>query len=388
MRIANVVLNDFTRDNRVLKVSTSLVSKGHSVSVVALHNAGLPRRESFHEGFDVHRVRLFMPTRLLRGSFKLLELALKIALGYRRFDAWHCNDAEAFAIGLLAKFTRPGLKLIYDCHEFEAERNGKSAGYLKGVGWLERNFIRFAEEVIVVSPSIRAAYEDRYGNHGLPTLSLVRNVPGVLTKEASDRSKASGGRLRKALGLAPDAFIALYQGAFTINRGIEELLELADQLSATRIHLVFMGYGLLEEDVRAAADASSNVHFQPAVSYDQLLSYTCDADVGLVSVRPICLSYLYCLPNKLFECIQAGVPVLVNELPDCVELIEAYGIGRVVRGESPLDWLHALAQLAEESPSLKVQSQEGFMQAQSELNWEAEQQELIAIYERLTLNRS
>ena len=382
MRIANVVLNDFTRDNRVLKIADTLSDVGHEVTVIALHKPGLPKQETHKAGFAVHRVSLNMPTRFFGGALKLAELALKIAFGYRRYDAWHCNDAEAFAIGLLAKCLRPRLKLIYDCHEFEGERNGKSKEYLRGVRWLERNFIRFSEEVIVVSPSIGAAYKERYGTHGLAKVQLVRNVPHQLSSKG-EANTPDLGKLRDSLGLRSDDFVALYQGAFTINRGIEELLGMADQLIGSRIHLVFMGYGLLEDSIKECANSNTNVHYQPAVPYEEVLWYTRDADVGLVSVRPICLSYLYCLPNKLFECIQAGVPVLVNELPDCVSLLEHYGIGRVVRGDAPEDWLKALTTMERETPSFKHQVAEGLALAQSELNWEREQNSLVDVYRRL-----
>lgn len=382
MRIANVVLNDFTRDNRVLKVSATLSTEGHDVTVVALHKPGLPKRERQADSFDVRRIRLVMPTRVFRGALKLVELAIKIALGYRRFDAWHCNDAEAFVIGLLAKLTRPGLRLIYDCHEFESERNGKSRRYLRAVGWLERRFIRFADEVIVVSPSIADAYMERYHSHGLDGVQLLRNVPHKIDAGMVKVDTPGNGKLRQALGLGSNDFIALYQGAFTINRGIEELLAMTVNLKGSRIHLVFMGYGMLQGAIEEAASSSANVHFQPAVPYEEMLQYTKDADVGLVSVRPICLSYLYCLPNKLFECIQAGVPVLVNDLPDCVALLRTYGIGRVVEGDEPQAWLEALMAMEGETPSFKAQVQDSLARAQSQLNWEREQHVLMDVYAR------
>lgn len=382
MRIANVVLNDFTRDNRVLKISATLSTEGHDVTVVALHKPGLPKREGHAESFDVHRIGLVMPTRVFRGALKLVELAMKIAFGYRRFDAWHCNDAEAFVIGLLAKLTRPSLRLIYDCHEFESERNGKSKRYLRAVGWMERRFIRFADEVIVVSPSIATAYVERYQAHGLGGVQLLRNVPHKIDAEKLKVTARGKGRLRQAIGLGSDDFIALYQGAFTINRGIEELLAMSEKLSGSRIHLVFMGYGKLQDSIEETASSSENVHFQPAVPYQEMLQYTKDADVGLVSVRPICLSYLYCLPNKLFECIQAGVPVLVNDLPDCVALIDTYGIGRVVKGDEPQSWLEALMAMEGETPSFKAQVKDGLARAQSQLNWEREQHVLVGVYAR------
>ena len=158
---------------------------------------------------------------------------------------------------------------------------------------------------------------------------------------------------------------------------------MSGKLQGSRIQLVFMGYGKLQDSIAETASSSENVHFQPAVPYQEMLQYTKDADVGLVSVRPICLSYLYCLPNKLFECIQAGVPVLVNDLPDCVALIDTYGIGRVVKGDEPQSWLEALMAMAGETPTFKAQVKDGLARAQSQLNWEREQHVLIGVYARV-----
>ena len=213
-------------------------------------------------------------------------------------------------------------------------------------------------------------------------MQLLRNVPHKIDAETVKVTALGKGRLRQALGLGSDDFIALYQGAFTINRGIEELLAMSGKLQGSRIQLVFMGYGKLQDSIAETASSSENVHFQPAVPYQEMLQYTKDADVGLVSVRPICLSYLYCLPNKLFECIQAGVPVLVNDLPDCVALIDTYGIGRVVKGDEPQSWLEALMAMEGETPTFKAQVKDGLARAQSQLNWEREQHVLLGVYAR------
>ena len=377
MKIANVVLNDFTRDNRVLKTSIALVEAGHEVTVVALHRNQLPRVEQHPAGFRIERVRIYIPGFRVLAPFKWAELVLRIAWVYRKADAWHCNDAEAFGIGLLAKFLRSSLKLVYDCHEFESERNGKPAWLSKAVRRMETRHIRKAEEVIVVSPSIQAAYEVRYNEHGMRRISLVRNVPNARSGNAATHP------LRTSLGLQSDDFVAIYQGALTINRGIETLLAMAPQLNGSRIHLVFMGYGMLEPQVMESVRQNANVHFQPAVPYEEVLDYTGDADVGLVSVKPVCLSYLYCLPNKLFESIQAGIPVLVNDLPDCVALIDEFGIGARVANDTPEGWHAALVEAESKSPAWKVQAIGGVEKAQAELNWEKESQLLTAIYDRL-----
>ena len=103
MKIANVVLNDFTRDNRVLKTSIALVEAGHEVTVVALHRNQLPRVEHHPAGFRIERVRIYIPGFRVLAPFKWAELVLRIAWVYRKADAWHCNDAEAFGIGLLGR---------------------------------------------------------------------------------------------------------------------------------------------------------------------------------------------------------------------------------------------------------------------------------------------
>lgn len=377
MKIANVVLNDFTRDNRVLKTSIALVEAGHEVTVVALHRNQLPRVERHPAGFRIERVRIYIPGFRVLAPFKWAELALRIALTYRKADAWHCNDAEAFGMGLLAKRLRSGLKLVYDCHEFESERNGKPTWLSKAVRRMETRYIRKAEEVIVVSPSIQAAYESRYIEQGMRRISLVRNVPNARSGNGATQP------LRTNLGLESDDFVAIYQGALTINRGIETLLAMAPQLNGSRIHLVFMGYGMLEPQVMEAVHQNANVHFQPAVPYEQVLDYTGDADVGLVSVKPVCLSYLYCLPNKLFESIQAGIPVLVNDLPDCVALVDEFGIGARVANDTPDGWYAALVEAESKSPAWKVQAIGGMREAQVALNWENESHRLTAIYDRL-----
>jgi glycosyltransferase involved in cell wall biosynthesis len=97
----------------------------------------------------------------------------------------------------------------------------------------------------------------------------------------------------------------------------------------------------------------------------------------LVSVKPTCLSYLYCLPNKLFEYILAGVPVLSNELPDCRALIEDLGVGEVVQDDTPEGWRSALLQMQRRGTQ---PFQEGLQAAPHRISWKQEKAHLEAIY--------
>ena len=376
MRIVNVVLNDFTRDNRVLKVSRSLADDGHEVTVVALHGTGLPMEEEA-DGFGVVRTRIAtarLPRGTVFGALKMTELALRVVWRWRKVDAWHCNDIEAFVLGWCAQRLNPRLRLVYDCHEFEAERNAKPAIERRMVAWLERRMIRRASAVITVSPSIAAAYRERYTQHGIPEVHLVRNIPEV-------RPPASHGptpdHFRSSFNIPEGDFIALYQGAFTYNRGLETALEAMRGLEDSGIHLVLMGYGPLQHLVDEAASDMSHVHVHPAVPYAEVLAHTRSADVGLVSVKPTCLSYLYCLPNKLFEYLLAGVPVLSNDLPDCRQLIEDFHAGRTVEADTPDNWREALLAMKEAGTA---EFKPGLEMAGQQLNWADESKVLQAIY--------
>ena len=375
MRIANVVLNDFTRDNRVLKVSESLAQAGHEVTVVALHKAGLPLKEE-RGLWTVVRTRIaasVLPRGTVFGVLKMAELALRVVWRWRKVDAWHCNDIEAFVLGWCAQRLNPRLRLIYDCHEFEAERNAKPAVERRMVGWLERRMIRKAEAVITVSPSIAAAYRERYTVHGIQAVHLVRNIP----EPKPHQDGPVPDHFRTRFGIPQGDFVALYQGAFTHNRGLETALEAMRGLEDSGIHLVLMGYGPLQPVVDAAALEMEHVHVHPAVAYEAVLEHTRSADVGLVSVKPTCLSYLYCLPNKLFEYLLAGVPVLSNDLPDCRALIEKYGAGSVVMQDDAAGWRQALVAMRESGTE---DFASGLKEARETLSWQAESDVLIRLY--------
>ena len=148
-------------------------------------------------------------------------------------------------------------------------------------------------------------------------------------------------------------------------------------LEDSGIHLVLMGYGPLQSLVDAAAADLPHVHVHPAVPYKEILAHTCSADIGLVSVKPTCLSYLYCLPNKLFEYLLAGVPVLSNDLPDCRALIEEFSAGSVVTQDDADGWRQALLDLQERG----VEGfQPGLVKAAESLSWSSESEVLTGLY--------
>ncbi|MGB1075097.1 MAG: glycosyltransferase family 4 protein [Flavobacteriales bacterium] len=382
MKIANVVLNPFTRDNRVLKMARTLQEAGHDVTVFALSGPGLPERETRPEGWKVQRIPIGsdrLPRSPIFGAIKFSELIVRVVRMTRSAEIMHCNDVEAYVIGLFAKAINRELRLVYDCHEYEAERIGKPEWQKTIIRWIERRFIHHADAVLMVSPSIAQAYREDYGPKRVSKTWLVRNAPDPDPHVQALSSGESPSYFRDHFDISEEAMIFLYQGSLSRDRGIEHLVEAMSILTSTRddIHMVFMGFGRLESWLVKLAEERKHIHFHPAVDYEKVLAISASADVGIVSTQPTCKNHLFCLPNKLFEYIQAGIPVLSNALVDAKSLLLQYGAGVAVDADTPDSWAQAMIHMRE-TPLDDWRA--GAQRAGAEINWPTEARQLLAAY--------
>ena len=148
---------------------------------------------------------------------------------------------------------------------------------------------------------------------------------------------------------------------------------------------MLLGYG--EEDyldqVRARAaelGVAGRVHLVGAVAPAEVSSALADGDVAVVHVRPVCLSYRYALPNKLFESIRAGLPIAAADLPDMRAVVEELGVGEVFSGEEPADLAAALLRILEDPAAYRERARA----VAPHLTWEAEAAPLLEAYARLS----
>ena len=373
MKIISLLVTNFKNDNRVYRMAKTLSQNGFPTTVVAWKKGDVLAQENFN-GIEVERVTVksdrWKRTNILLGAIQYFEFALRVVSRYRKVDAWHCNDYEAYIIGVFAKATRPKLKLIYDCHELESHRNGKGTFMRFAIRTLEKLFIPWAELVITVSPSIQEFYKKKYN---LPFVALIRNLPNEMQVVHSNT-------LREKLRLDKNQMVFLYQGMLAKGRGIEVLLNAFESRQTTDAVIVFMGFGALKEEIEEFASRNENIFFVPAVSYTEIPLYTGSADVGVNSVEPTCLSYKFSLPNKLFEYIQSEIPVLTNPLPDCVALVNEYKVGRVIPTWNLESINEVVSDVLKEDLSLYIPHLKA---AKKILNWEVEEQVLISAYKTI-----
>jgi glycosyltransferase involved in cell wall biosynthesis len=290
-----------------------------------------------------------------------------------RPDAIHAHDAAMLVPGIIGA-RLIGAKLVYDSHELATSVPYRERGWAWFVGAIERIVVRRCAAVITVSDGIAARLRGRYG---LPQTPLVlRNVSAL---EVGDR-----GGLRIRLGAASDAPIILHQGAAAPGRGCEVLVDAVAQVDG--VHLVFLGDPEpgYERALLARIDARNlgdRVSLLPSVPLDQLLAYTAEADVGVSLLQDTCDNHRLALPNKLFEYIAAGVPVVASALPETEGLVNHYGIGWCAKPDDASAVARALREAVarRRDPALHQR----LLDAASELRWRHERERLISLYDAL-----
>ena len=169
-----------------------------------------------------------------------------------------------------------------------------------------------------------------------------------------------------------DQKILLYQGVILEGRGIKIIMDVIDQID--NVHLVFIGDGDYFQQFKNAAEkskSSSRIHFIGAVNNNELLGYTASADLGMALIENISLSYYYALPNKLFEYIMAGVPILCSNLPQMKMMVEKHKVGQVVDLDDKDNLVRTINNMMK-SENLLEKYRDNSKLAAKELNWEIE----------------
>lgn len=376
MNNLHISLTDFRNESRVIKevASLSALDVFDRIFIAAFHSDGLLVEEKLSARVSLNRFSL--KTRRLNWglwfkAIKYAEFVIRILIFYRKKNIGMVN-VHALAVlplGYLFKLAY-GAKLIYDTHELETETNG-AKGFKKKLGkWVESILIMKADHVFVVSESIADWYRDYY-NIRRPTVVLNAPREQLVKKNCHFTVK---------FGLRKDQIIFLYQGALMPGRGVELILETFKKRTDDRIVMVFMGYGILEIDIQDASKFHKNIFFHEAVTPEKLLNYTVSADVGISLIENTCLSYYYCMPNKLFEFAMAGLPVVVSNMKDMRGFVGYHQMGVVVEDETTDSLNKAIRKLL--CMDLTV-LRKNATKAGLENAWETQEKKMQASYKKL-----
>lgn len=223
--------------------------------------------------------------------------------------------------------------LVYDSRELYSGLSSAIGRPWVGWGWgfIERRHIRFADAVLTVSDAIADRLAARYG---ITHPEVLYNAP-----EQEYRFE-SGDVLRERFGL-DERPIILYQGQFRNGRG---LLALADAVATIpELQLVLIGEGALESKLREKLKTfDTRSRIIPFTPPDELPPLTASADLGVLLIENMAKSLRFSLPNKLFEYLAAGLPVLASPLPEISRVLKPSNVGYFADPQDPDAIAHAL----------------------------------------------
>jgi glycosyltransferase involved in cell wall biosynthesis len=372
-KIANLVFNPFVNDSRVWKESNSLLKHNYLVEVLAHHSKGLLERET-KDGIIINRFG-YLDREKTTGNFgKILAyivFVFKCVRYSKKFDILHCNDLNTLPIAYFVKlFYGKKYKVVYDAHELETAIQG-----LKGikkiiVKWAERNLINTADKVIVVSDSIANEYVKLYN---IKKPIVILNAPYYINKvEKRDI-------FRQELNIRLDQNIFLYQGLLSDGRGLDILVKTFKSFQSDSNIIIFMGHGDMKDKIQNEAAKNKNIYFYNSVSPNILLNYTSSADYGISLIEDTCLSYHYCLPNKLFEYLMSFIPVIVSDLPEMRKVVEGNNVGVVskINAESLGAKIKSIIEID------KSLIMDNITRTRKIYNWEEQEILLIKLYKEL-----
>lgn len=372
--------SNMANESRIFKITAALMETHLFNEIILVGKDARPLQEQ--EKIDVirsiWRVPLSSFSLLFWQARKILRYFLwlvKIYFRFRRQDIGmiNCHSLYDLPVGLLLK-RKTHCKLIYDAHELETERNGLKGMLKKVLKIIERRCIHAVDYTFVVSDSIAQWYKDTYH---LSNVSVVKNIP---EKKWSLSPWQKSPILRQQFNIPNSSLVYLYQGAFLHGRGISILLAVFSQSDITA-HIVFMGYGPLTQTIQDHAHKHHNIHFLPAVSHEQIISYTAGADIGFSLIENTCLSYYYCLPNKLFEYVLAGIPCIVSDFPDMRNFVEQHRCGWITAVDEASVYTLIKSITNTECSQKKQQIEQ--VQQDDHFGWQKEKQVLLYVYQNL-----
>jgi glycosyltransferase involved in cell wall biosynthesis len=375
---------------RLLREATSLAEAGFAVSIVDVEaERTRPIEENIKGIFFKH---IFMPNWFVSARFKpwfLVKLVLMFIVGTIRLlrtdaDIYHATVEKALPACYIAALLRHK-PLIFDSSELPlSEPNVVHWRTLHALStFILTALARRCAGVISVSPPIVEEIRKRYQ---VAEVTLIRNVPILQIVQKSNR-------LREFLGLSANIRIALYQGGLQADRRLETLIRAARYL-APDIVIVMMGTGPREivsqlEALIASEGVADRVKIIPPAPYSELLDWTSSADLGLIVYSPDhSLNVQMCLPNKFFEFLMAGLPVLSSQLDAITEIISIYEVGEVVASLAPCNVAQAINSMLADHPALARMRHNALAVAQREFYWEKESQKLIQLYKKILMKCS
>ena len=363
-RIVVSVTNDLVSDNRVHKVCTSLHIAGFNVVLIGRK---LKKSLPVKRNYKTKRIRLFFNKGFL--FYAEYSIRLFFILLFSKTDILLSNDLDTLLPNYLISKIK-NKKIVYDSHEYFTQvpelinRKFIQKFWLK----LEKKILPNLKHCYTVCESIANEYNKKY----YTKFQVVRNVQ-YKNNIASNVCPLN----------ITNKKIIIYQGALNIGRGIENVIKAMKYID--NVIFVIIGDGDISNNLKKISETenvSNKIIFTGKVPFEKLSSYTKLADLGISLEENAGLNYYYSLPNKIFDYINACVPVLCSDFPEMKNIVEKYKIGFCTNEKNPQKLSKIINNMLYNENEIN-KWKENLIIASNELCWENEENLLIGIFNNI-----
>lgn len=360
-RIVVSVTNDLSNDQRVHRICTSLSSFGYEILLIGRKLKSSPAITE--RPYSVKRFKLLFNKGIL--FYLCYNFRLFLILLFSKSDILLSNDLDTLAANTAAAILKRK-KLVYDSHELFTEVPELSEKKFKKNIWekLEKLCFRRIDIAYTVCDPIANYYKEKYKID----FGVIRNLPFRRNTMNDFNSREN---------------ILIYQGALNKDRGIETIIAAMQHIADCK--LIIAGKGDLESVLKAMSKdlkLEDKVTFTGNLDFNTLYQLTSTAKIGLSIEHGISLNYKYGLPNKIFDYIQASVPIVCSPLQEIVKIIDNYTVGVVLENNNELSLANLINELINNHEYLSKLSNNCTIAA-NELNWENEEKILQKLFSDL-----
>ena len=396
MKILMILDKPFPTDLRVENEATSLIKAGHEVSLLSI--APYPKSQVInHKGIKVYQnaVSTFHSKKMhgLAGMVPWMDwyVARQVSriFGEERYDAIHFHDLYLFGAASVLK-RKFDVFMIGDLHEFYVEvlpdykwtqtfPNRLLISYSK---WKrkEKEWLALMDKVVVVNKEMKekTIFKGVAGGD----IVIVENRLNTQVFDEYETDEEVLDKFRKSFNL-------LFVGGFVGNRGLEHVVDAMHKLKAYQdIHLVLVGDGalrpVLEQKVKEYA-LEPRVHFEGWQTQQKVKSYLLIGDVGLIPFKRTPQTD-NSSPNKLFQYMYYGLPMISSDCPSIQEIVEKEKIGIVYKSEDVKQLVNSILELYNDKEKMAAFKENGKKAVREKYNWDANVTGLLEMYKELEMD--
>lgn len=338
-------------------------------------------------------IRIVTVKRSKSKVFHLLTMWRVFKKGWKQeCDVYHCHEPDSLFIGVILKILKRK-KLIYDIHEhwpseisygwFKIKNKYLSGVIQTIVSGIEITLSHFSDLLITVNNSVASRFS---------TIKKVHIIPNVPILKIFDSSFGTNERLKKSLIFDINSKNTANNNSDLVLVGgkIQSFYGLYDSLHATsmvkekhpNIQLKFIGE--IKDDISSIIkeyDISDNLIVTGFLPYREMYKEISSGGIGLVLFKSEYFNIYVGLPNKLFDYMLCGLPVIASDFPEIRRIVKNENCGILVNPANINEIRDAIVYLIENPIKAKQMGENGQKAVMEKYNWNVAEKQLFEIYE-------